>query len=551
MFADAEQCYLAVQSADARFDGVFYTAVTSTRIYCRPSCSARTPRAENCRFFPSAAAAQLAGFRACKRCRPDTVPGAPEWQSRSDIAARAVRLIADGLVDRDGVRGLAAAVGYSERQLNRVMHDALGAGPLALARSQRAHNARILIETTTMPFTEITYASGFSSIRQFNDTIREIYVATPTEMRSRRNASVDHRVGTDAVWVPGMLALQLAYRPPIALEQLLAFLGARSLPGIEQLDGMTLTRSLRLPNGNGVVQMRAGRSCADAVHGDSRRRSGSRTERIRSNTLDVSMQLEDVRDLAPAVARVRRWFDLDADPVAIDEVLGRDPLLRAAVRVRPGMRVPGSVDATEMAVRAIVGQQVSVAGARTIVGRIVHRLGEPLSERLAGRALGPVRPATNAGTNTATSSGINARLLRLESEAGPAGGPLTDGSVVTSVFPSAAAIAEGDLTGVGMPTARIATVQRVCAAIAEGIVNLDAGADRAEVREQLLDLRGIGPWTADYLAMRALGDPDAFLPTDLGVRHAAAALGIDDIAAHAQRWRPWRAYGLMHLWATL
>lgn len=481
MFTDAQRCYLAVQSGDARFDGVFYTAVTSTRIYCRPSCTARTPRFENCRFFPSAASAQHAGFRACKRCRPDTVPGSPEWQSRSDTAARAVRLIADGVIDREGVSGLARTLGYSERQLNRVMHEALGAGPLALARSQRAQNARILIETTSMSFTEVTYAAGFSSIRQFNDTIREIYATTPTELRTRSKVTPCQ---------PGTLSLRLAYRPPIALDEIFSFLATRALAGIEHVDGDVVTRSLRLPNGSGVISVRPDPS--DRGH--------------RAAALNVAMQLDDVRDLAPAVARIRRWLDLDADPTAIDAVLSHDPVLRPLVTRVPGRRVPGSVDGTEMAVRAIVGQQVSVAGARTIVGRIVERLSEPIAFAHEH---------------------------------------------VHRVFPSAHAIADAELTGLGMPTARADTVRRVCAAIARGDIVLDAGADWPTTRAQLLALRGVGPWTADYLMLRSLADPDGFLPSDLGVKHAAVALGIANIEAHSQRWRPWRAYALMHLWSSL
>ena len=478
MYTEAQECYLAVSSGDARFDGMFYVAVTSTRIYCRPSCTARTPKRENCRFYPSAAAAQLGGFRACKRCRPDTVPGSPEWQTRSDTAARAMRLIADGVVDRDGVGGLASAVGYSERQLNRVLHEALGAGALALARSQRAQTARILIETTMMSFATVAFAAGFNSIRQFNDTIKEVYATTPTELRARSKVIPA---------APGIVALRLAFRKPFALDRHLAFLGTRALVGIEHVDvERNYTRSLPTP------------------HGDAIARVFSEPD---GSVLRVAMRMEDVRDLAPAVARLRRLFDLDADPVEIDRVLQIDPLLRSVVSSTPGLRVPGCVDATEMAVRAIVGQQVSVAGARTIVGRIVARLGRDLA--------------------------------------------MSD-EFVTRAFPSAATIAQADLDGIGMPTARIATVQRVCEAIAGNDLRLDDRDDRANSRERLLAIRGIGPWTADYLLMRALGDPDAFLATDLGVKHGAVKLGIrGELLQHAQRWRPWRSYALMHLWNAL
>ncbi len=478
MHHDAELCYRAIASRDARFDGVFYVGVTSTHIYCRPSCPATTPTAKHCRYFPSAAAAQLGGFRACKRCRPDAVPGSPEWQARSDVAARAVRLIADGVVDRDGVGGLALRLAYSERHLTRVLHEQLGAGPLALARAQRAQTARILIETTGLRLADVAFAAGFASIRQFNDTVREVYAATPTELR---------RGARHAVAAPGAVRVRLACRTPFAGTALLAFLGTRALAGVEAFDGSTYRRTLRLPHGPGVV-----------------------TASVGDGAVDASLRLHDIQDLAPAVARVRRLFDLDADPVAVASVLRRDPLLRPAVSMQPGLRVPGSVDGTEMAVRAVVGQQVSVAGARTIVGRIVQRCGDALA---------------------------------------------FDELELTHVFPTAAAIADADLDGIGMPTSRIRTVQAIARAIADEVIVLDGGSDREATRAALLGVAGIGPWTADYLTMRALGDPDAFLPTDLGVRKGAALLGIaDDVRAlteRSTRWRPWRSYAVMYLWSTL
>ncbi len=478
MHRDAELCYRACSGRDARFDGVFYVAVTSTRVYCRPSCPAITPRAEHCRFFPSAAAAQLGGFRACKRCRPDAVPGSPEWHVRGDVAARAVRLIADGVVDRDGVGGLARRLGYSERHLTRVLNEQLGAPPLALARAQRAQTARILIETTHMRLADVAFAAGFASIRQFNDTVREVYAATPTELRSnfRRTASA-----------PGTIRVRLAAREPFAGHALLEFLGARAVRGVEASDGTTYARTLRLPHGPGVVR------CT-----------------VADRHVDATFRLHDVHDLAPAVARMRQLFDLDADPIAIATALRRDPKLRPAVRREPGLRVPGSVDGVEIAVRAVVGQQVSVTGASTIVGRIVERCGTPL--------------------------------------------PFADPEL-RSVFPSAADLVGADLAGIGMPGARIRTVQGVAKAIDGGAIELDGGSDRDTMRAALLAQPGIGPWTADYLAMRALAHSDAFLPGDLGVRKGAALLGIDDapraLADHATGWRPWRSYAVLHLWSTL
>ncbi len=473
MFHDGEECYRACESGDPRFDGMFYVAVTSTKIYCRPSCPARTPLRKNCRFYPSAAAAQQLGFRACKRCRPDSVPGSPEWRVRSDLAARAVKLIADGVVDREGVAGLATHLAYSERHLNRLLHEELGAGPLALARAQRAQTARTLIETTRLAFTEIAYAAGFGSIRQFNDTIGEVYASTPTQLRAR--TSIPGR---------GVLSVKLAYRAPFDESAIFKFLGSRAIAGVEIGSDDHYERVLRLPNGFGTASV--------VVHG---------------GALHVSLLLDDVRDVAPAVARTRRLFDLDADPVAIERLLGRDQRLRASLLRNPGLRVPGAVDGFEMAVRAIVGQQVSVAGARTVVSRIVDRCGDAYTSHFSG--------------------------LRLS-------------------FPSAAAVAAADLTNIGMPTARIATVQRIARAVVGGDVVLEPWSDPIATAKMLLAVKGVGPWTASYIAMRALGDPDAFLSTDLGVRKGALALGIEkDLEGHSQQWRPFRSYAMMHCWSAL
>ena len=295
MIDDPDSCYLALTGRDSRFDGMFITAVHTTGIYCRPSCPATIPKRENVSFFRSAAAAQRNGFRACKRCRPDATPGSPEWNVRADVVARAMRLIADGVVDRDGIKGLASRVGYSERQLNRLMTDELGAGPLALARAQRAQTARLLIETTMMSFTDIAFAAGFSSIRQFNDTINEVFALSPTAMRARQRRGV---VG------PGAVSLRLAYRQPYCASAMFAFLGLRAVPGVESWDGATYSRSLDLPHGGGVIAL----TPADGA-------------------IRCELQLDDWRDLQAAVQRCRRLLDLDADPVAIDEVLSADPLL--------------------------------------------------------------------------------------------------------------------------------------------------------------------------------------------------------------------------------
>ena len=501
MELEFERCYRAVDSRDPRFDGWFVTTVTSTGIYCRPSCPAITPKRENVRFLPSAAAAQRAGFRACKRCRPDAAPGSPEWDVRADVVGRAMRLIGDGIVDREGVPGLAARLAYTTRHLTRILTAELGAGPLALARAQRAQTARILVESTDLGLAEIAFAAGFGSVRQFNDTVREVYAAAPSELRASRalaerrsdklrGAAVrDGRFARkDGDAEPGALTLRLAYRPPLHAESLFEFLAARAIPGVEFAGPDGYTRALRLPHGTATVAL----APADGH-------------------MAATLRLTDLRDLAPAVARCRRLLDLDADPVAVDETLAADPLLTATVTKEPGLRVPRAVDGFEVAVRAIVGQQISVAGARTVLGRIV-----------AGAA-GAVPAATGAA-------------------AGPDLIP----------FPDAAAVAEAPDEAFAMPAARRATIRALAAAVAGGEVALHDGADRAEAEAALRRIPGIGAWTAGYVAMRALGDPDVFLPTDLAVRRGAARLGLPDDPArldeHARRWRPWRSYAVLRLW---
>jgi len=474
---DDDHCYRAIQSRDARFDGWFVTAVRTTHIYCRPSCPAITPKRQNVEFFLAAATAQARGYRACKRCRPDASPGSPEWTSRADVVGRAMRLIADGLVDREGVAGLASRLGYSERQVNRLLIAEVGSGPLALARAQRAQTARILIETTTLPITEVAFAAGFQSVRQFNDTVREVYAANPTAMRA----------ATSPGPAGGPLTVRLACREPFDGDALFGFLATRAVPGVEHVDGATYRRSLRLSRGLGVVSVT-----------------------VRGGLVSCALTLDDVADAQAAVQRTRRLLDLDCDPAMIDDHLAADPLLQTLVAKRPGLRAPGHPDGTELLVRAVLGQQVSVAGARTLAARIVAAHGEPLAE--------------------------------------PVGG-------VTHAFPTAATIAGLSPENFAMPRARGAALIEACAQVADGSLVLDAGSDRTDAVTALQALKGIGPWTAGYVAMRALNDPDVFLPSDLGVRHALAALGADHspkgAAALAEAWRPWRSYALHHLWASL
>ncbi len=494
MIEDPDRCYQAAQSKDARFDGWFFCAVTSTGIYCRPSCPARTPKRENMRFYATAAAAQQARFRACLRCRPDATPGSPEWNVRADLVARAMRLIRDGLVDREGVEGLAERLGYSTRQLNRLITSEVGTGPLALARAQRSQTARMLLETTDLPVAHVAFAAGFSSVRQCNDTVRQTFADTPSGLRARAARTAQGRRSRRAPATQA-IALRLPCRRPFNPASVLDFLGLRALPGVEALDGAAYTRSLRLPHGHGVVTLRAPET--DSADGPA--------------YVEGELLLSDLRDLHTAVARCRQLLDLDADPVAIWEALRDDPLVGAVVRRDPGRRVPGAADGFELAVRAVIGQQVSVPGARTVAGRLVEAAGEPL--------------------------------------------PVAVGSV-THLFPTPAALvelAERDPGAFPMPSGRRRALVALARAVDDGSVVIDPGADPGELRRSLVALPGIGPWTAEYVAMRALRDPDAFMPTDLGIRRAAVTLGLPDDPAHltalTEHWRPWRSYAMAHLWS--
>lgn len=471
---DFERCYRFMQSRDPRYDGFFVVAVTSTGVYCRPSCPARLPSRRNVRLFRSAAAAQEEGFRACKRCDPDGAPGSPAWNRRADVAGRALRLIADGAVDREGVGGLAARLHFSERQLNRILVTEVGAGPVALARAQRAQSARTLIEGTGLPLAQVALGAGFGSVRQFNDTVRAVYARTPTELRRRA-----HRRRRAAA--PGAIELRLPCREPFDGHSLVTFLAARAIPGVEEVTGDTYRRSLSLERGAAVVSLTP---AAGAVR--------------------CELRLDDLRDLTAAVARCRRLLDLDADPLSISSRLEQgDGPLAPLVRRRPGLRVPGCVDGFELGVRAIVGQQVSVPAARTVLGRLVAAYGEPLPE--------------------------------------------PDGAL-THRFPSPAALAELDLAALPFPRTRAQALRSLARLVADGDLSLGPGADSSDTLAGLQGIPGVGPWTASYVAMRALGDPDVFLPGDVGIRHALERLGgpISD-----EEWRPWRSYAVVHLWRSL
>jgi AraC family transcriptional regulator of adaptative response / DNA-3-methyladenine glycosylase II len=499
---DIERCVQAVRSRDTRFDGWFFTAVTTTGIYCRPSCPALTTRPENMRFYSSAAAAQRAGFRACKRCRPDASPGSPAWNHRADLVARAMRMLADGVLDRAGVPGLAARLGYSARQVERQLRAELGAGPLALARAQRAQAARLLIETTALPMSEVAFAAGFATIRTFNQTVLDVFAVPPTALRASARRRNDGRLPGPAGAGPGTrrpgdppalvtIALRLPFRTPLVPGSLFGHLAATAIPGVEEWRDGAYRRTLRLPYGPGVAALRP---AADHVW--------------------CKLALTDLRDLVTAIGRCRALLDLDADPEAAADQLRADPALRPLVDLAPGRRIPRTVDAAEFAIRAVLGQQVSVTAARTHGGRLAARYGEQVAD--------------------------------------PDGG-------LTRLFPAMPDIAaDGDLpagqAALALPGARRRIVTALARAIGAGVVDLSAGADWDAARAGLTAISGIGPWTVEMIALRGLGDPDAFAPGDLGVRTAAARLGLPASAAaltsHAERWRPWRGYATQYLWAT-
>jgi AraC family transcriptional regulator, regulatory protein of adaptative response / DNA-3-methyladenine glycosylase II len=461
------------------------------------------------RFYPTAAAAQQAGFRACLRCRPDATPGSPEWNMRADVVARAMRLIRDGIVDREGVEGLAVRLGYSVRQLNRLITAEVGTGPLALARAQRSQTARILLETTDLPVAHVAFAAGFASVRQCNETVREIFAETPTGLRTRARRAV-HARRPPGGGAPQSIHLRLPCRQPFNPASVLEFLGLRALPGIEDLADATYRRSLRLPHGHGIVTLAAPEPTGTA--GGGRSAAGSGSTAPGPAYVEADLVLSDLRDLTTAVARCRQLLDLDTDPVAIADALGRDSRLGPAVTRDPGRRVPGAVDGFELAVRAVIGQQVSVPGARTVAGRLVHAAGDPL-------------PAPDGG--------------------------------ITHLFPTPGALLElarRDPGAFAMPAGRRRALEALSEAVQCGGVVIDPGADPGELRESIMRLPGIGPWTAEYVAMRALRDPDAFMPTDLGIRRGAALIGLpgDQPAAltdAGEAWRPWRSYAMAHLWA--
>lgn len=476
---DFEQRYRAVTTRDSRFDGNFVLGVRTTGIYCRPSCPARTPKPTNVEFFPTGAAAHESGYRACKRCLPDAVPGSPEWNLRSDVAARAMRLIADGLVEREGVSGLAARLGYTPRHLGRLLGSELGAGPLALARAHRAQTARQLLVATDLSISDVAFAAGFGSIRQFNDTIAEVYDRTPSALRATRRS---HPLPETAAGIQVHLALPV--RLPFDAAGVFAWLAARAIPGIEVAAAEHYGRTLLLPDGPASFEVR-----------------------WVDQRLALVASLTTLRDLTPLLARVRRLFDADADPVGIDTALGAVPELHDSLARTPGIRLPGAVDPEELLFRALIGQQISVPAARTQLTRLAQACG--------------------------TASAPEAAALRL-------------------LFPSPAQIAEHAAAILRGPSQRIRCIVRIAEAMATGELQLSWADDPGEQYEKLLALPGVGPWTAGYVAMRVLGHPDTLLTGDVALRKGAANLGLPASPAELAQWgrrvAPWRSYASLHLW---
>ena len=481
---DHDACYRAVSTRDPRFDGQIYTGVKTTGIYCRPICPARTPKSENVLFFPSAAAAQEAGFRPCLRCRPETAPDLGAWRGTSNTVSRALALIEMGALDEGDVERLAGRVGVGERQLRRLFHRHLGASPVAVAQTRRVLLAKQLIHETRLPMAEIALASGFGSIRRFNETFHQLFRRPPSDLR--RAGSPDVSAGP-----AGEITLLLRYRPPYDWGAMLAFLRLRAIAGVETVVGDIYSRTIALDGAAGTLSVEP----AAGV-----------------DALKVAIRFPRLSSLPVIIARLRRVFDLGADPAAIGAQLSEDPILAPLVAARPGLRVPGAWDGFELAIRAILGQQVTVTAAITLAGKLVAGYGEPLDPAAAQPGL-------------------------------------------THIFPTPERLAASDLTTLGMPGARARALSAMGAAVAAdpSILSGRSGLDDAIAR--LRALPGIGEWTAQYIALRALREPDAFPAADIGLLRALADETGQrptpvQLLAISERWRPWRAYAAQHLWAS-
>lgn len=476
---DPDLCYRAIQAKDARFDGRFFVCVSSTGIYCRPVCPARVPKRENCRFVPSAAAAEALGFRSCLRCRPEAAPGTPAWVGTAASVSRALRLIEEGALDEGKLDALAARLGMGERQLRRLFLAHVGAGPQAVAANRRLLTAKQLIGETRLPLAQVAHAAGYRSLRRFNDAIVKAYGIAPGEIRRASEAAVGAEI-----------RMRLGYRPPFDWERLIAYLAGRAMPGVESVTARRYARSFALDGVSGVL------SVAPAQKG---------------HALEAHIALADAPKgsalpMRRIAARLRRLFDLDADPSAIADAFRGDPLIGPRLRHNKGLRVPGAFDGFELAIRAVLGQQISVKGATTIAGRIVAKFGTPLDSGEEG---------------------------------------------ITHLFPTPQCLAGADYAGLGLTGGRISTLKSLAATVASGALDFSPRETLEAKIAELTALPGIGEWTAHYVALRALGEPDAFPASDLGLRKAAGngtPIETGELETMAQDWRPWRGYAALALW---
>jgi AraC family transcriptional regulator of adaptative response / DNA-3-methyladenine glycosylase II len=481
MDLDHDACYRAIVHRDARFDGRFFTGVKTTRIYCRPVCPARTPLSHNVEFFPTAAAAQEAGFRPCLRCRPETAPDLGAWRGTSNTVSRALSLIELGALDEDDVDTLAARLGLGERHLRRLFRQHLGASPVAVAQTRRILLAKQLIHETRLPMAEIAFASGFGSIRRFNETFRALFGRPPSELR--RLGGADRPAGPQ-----GEIVLLLRYQPPYDWAAMLEFLRRRAIAGVESVGANRYARSVELNGLHGTVAVEPGAG----------------------NALRATVRFPKLSALPAIIARLRRVFDLAADPVAIAAHLAKDPTLAPLVKARPGLRVPGAWDGFELAIRAVLGQQITVTAAARLAARLVAAHGQ--------------------------------RLAALDAE-------------LTHVFPRPAALASVDLTALGVPRSRAVALSAVAAAVVAEPHLFDANCGLEDAVKRLRSIRGVGEWTAQYIALRQLREPDAFPAADIGLLRAIAGreqrrASSFELLDRANAWRPWRAYAAQHLWAS-
>ncbi len=482
MDMDRTACYRAISTRDARFDGRLFVGVKTTGVYCRPICPARIPRFENVSFYPSAAAAQENGFRPCLRCRPETSPDLAFWRGTSNTVSRALALIEAGGLDDADVEGLANRLGVGARQLRRLFRQHVGASPVAVAQTRRVLLAKQLIHETSLPMAEVALAAGFNSVRRFNETFLQLFGRPPATLRRIRDKTKREA---------GALSVRLAYRPPYDWDAMLSFLAARAIPGVEMVAGDVYRRTIAIGANSGVISV----TPAD------------------KNRVDVAIRFPDIAALPQIIARVRRVFDLAADPDRIGAHLSLDPVLAPLVARRPGLRVPGAWDGFELAVRAIFGQQITVPAATRLLGRLVQAHGARL----------PVTAGDHEG--------------------------------LSHLFPSPVRVADADIAALGMPGARALAVTSLARAIAADPALFSRGASLDEAIAKLRALPGIGEWTAQYIAMRELREPDAFPAADIGLMRAMADRdGVrpspSELLARAEAWRPWRAYAALHLWAA-